>query len=121
MWRKYQVHNNQKENSIMNRFEDFISSGTMTIIVLILGVTIILGSLFGGLMVNKEVAIKAAQIQGFTNIKVLDKAWFFIPLRGGDRGDSARFLVEATNPAGATVQFYVFSGWLFKGATIRTW
>lgn len=30
---------------------------------------------------------------------VKEKAWFFIPLRGGDEGDAERFRAEAVNPA----------------------
>jgi len=77
-------------------------------------------NLFGGIVVKDEVAIRCLEIQGYSHIQVLDKAWFAIPIRGGDRGDAARFHMRATNPTGQQVEVYVFSGWLFKGATIRT-
>jgi hypothetical protein len=92
-----------------------------SVIWVIIFIILIVPLMSTGILVGQSVAIKAAEIQGFSDIKILEKAWFFIPLRGGDRGDSARFKVEATNPIGEKVTFYVFSGWLFKGATIRTW
>ena len=32
--------------------------------------------------------------------------------------DNARFTIQATNPAGNLVVFYVYSGWPWKAATI---
>lgn len=76
--------------------------------------------MFRGIMVNDDTARLAATIQGYSNVKVVDHSWFAVGLRGCSGGDAARFTVKATNLAGKDVQFYVCSGWLFKGATIRT-
>jgi len=90
------------------------------VVMIIAAILLISFGLFSGTMVNEKVAVNCLEVQGYSDIKVIDHAWFFIPFRGGDRGDSARFHMRAVNPAGKEVDVYVFSGWLFKGATIRT-
>ena len=73
-----------------------------------------------GSFVNEETAIRALETQGFSEIKVTDHAWFAIGFRGGDKNDAARFTATAKNPAGKQVTVYVFAGWPFKGATVRS-
>lgn len=106
----------QGDKPTMNIGPDYRVFTAVAVIMAVL----ILSTLFGGIFVKDQVATKCLEVQGYSNIQVLDKAWFFIPMRGGDRGDSARFHLKATNPTGQEVELYVFSGWLFKGATIRT-
>lgn len=82
---------------------------------------LILFIIFGrGLAVKEQTAIKAMNDQGFKNVQVIDHSWFFIGWRGGSDDDVARFTVKATNPAGEEVTMHVFSGWPFKGATVRS-
>jgi len=95
-----------------------ISSAEVVIAVLIIAMLFV--GIFGGMFVSEQVAIKALDDQGYSNIKITHHAWFLISLRGGDKRDAARFTAVATNPAGKTVTIYVFTGWLFKGATIRS-
>ena len=73
-----------------------------------------------GLLVPESKAVRALETQGFSEVKITDRSWFLIGVRGGDKSDCVRFTATAKNPAGKTVQVYVFSGWPFKGATIRT-
>jgi hypothetical protein len=73
-----------------------------------------------GLLANEDTARHALEINGFSNIEIVDRAWFAVGFRGGDRSDAARFTATATNPAGKKVTVYVFVGWPFKGGTIRT-
>lgn len=73
-----------------------------------------------GCTVNEQVAIKALETSGFSDIKIVDHSWFAIGVRGGGSRDAARFTAEATNPVGKRVTVEVFTGWLFKGATIRS-
>jgi len=73
-----------------------------------------------GLFVDQSVAVKALENQGFSNITIIEKDWLFVGFKGCDASDSARFPVIATNPLGKRVEVMVCSGWLFKGATIRT-
>lgn len=73
-----------------------------------------------GLLVKESKAVRALETQGFSEITITDRAWFMVSMRGGDKSDCVRFTATATNPAGKRVRVYVFSGWLFKGATIRT-
>lgn len=73
-----------------------------------------------GAFVDKSVAERALETQGYSNVKIIDHSWFAVGLRGCDEKDAARFTATATNPAGREVQLYVCTGWLFKGATIRT-
>lgn len=73
-----------------------------------------------GRMVPESKAVTTLETQGFTNVKIVDRDVYFITWKGGDKSDSVRFTARAINPAGKEVTVYVFSGWLFKGATIRT-
>ena len=73
-----------------------------------------------GIYVDDRVAVKALTDLGFSDIVVLEKDVWFVAMKGGSESDAARFTCEATNPAGKRVTIYVFSGWLFKGATVRS-
>ena len=73
-----------------------------------------------GIFVNEDVATRALETQGFSEIQIVDKDWLFVSLRGGGREDAVRFTAIATNPVGKQVKVFVFAGWPFKGATIRT-
>lgn len=75
---------------------------------------------FCGFLVPEKKATKELEVQGYSNITIIDRDWFFIPLRGGAPDDLVRFEAEATNPAGKNVVVVVYSGWPFKGATIRS-
>lgn len=83
-------------------------------------VAIVPAALLGGTLIDEDVAVHALETQGFTGVKVIDKAWFAVGLRGCDKNDSVRFTASATNPAGKEVQLYVCGG-IFKGATVRTY
>jgi len=76
--------------------------------------------LFRGALVADSSAIKALDDAGYSNVVVQDRAYFAIAIRGGSKGDAARFTCKATNPAGKEVVIYVFVGWPFKGATVRS-
>lgn len=73
-----------------------------------------------GCMVSEDVAVRALETNGFSDIKITDHDYFALVLRGGSTDDAARFTAEATNPVGKRVTVEVYTGWLFKGATIRT-
>jgi hypothetical protein len=76
--------------------------------------------MFRGILVNDDIAYRSAEVQGYSNVRVLDHSWFAVGFRGCSSHDAARFTLKATNSAGKDTQFYVCSGWLFKAATIRT-
>lgn len=91
------------------------------IALVIIGVLVfIAGGCFGGAFVSDDVAIKALRTQGYSNIKIVEKNWFLPGLTGCDSRDAVQFKVKAKNPVGNNVEVLVCSGWLFKGATIRT-
>lgn len=73
-----------------------------------------------GFLVNDDIAVRALETAGYTDVQITEKAWFAIGFRGGEDSDAARFTAKAKNPSGKEVTVYVFSGWLFKGATIRS-
>ncbi|KKP80380.1 MAG: hypothetical protein A2271_04865 [Candidatus Moranbacteria bacterium RIFOXYA12_FULL_35_19] len=104
----------------MKSLQNIKGEGGIEFIIIILFVAISIVLSCRGILVDKNVAIRAVETQGFSNIKVIDHAWFAVGLRGCSSKDAARFTVKATNPAGKEVECYVCSGWLFKGATIRT-
>ncbi len=92
-------------------------------IVSFLGI-LVTGVLFLGiggtaLFIPESKAVHALETQGFSEIRITEKSWLLIGLRGGDKSDSVRFTAKAKNPVGKEVEVYVFAGY-FKGATIRT-
>ena len=87
-------------------------------------IAILISSLFvclfpTGIWVPESRAVTALETQGFSDIRVTDKDIWFVGWKGG-HNDSVRFTASATNPIGKRVTVYVFAGWPFKGATIRT-
>jgi hypothetical protein len=93
-------------------------SGESSLIIAIIIFAIL--SIFRGELVDSSEAVRALQTQGYSEIKITDKAVAFVGLRGGDRGDAAMFTAHAKNPIGRDVTVYVCVGWPFKGATVRT-
>jgi len=79
-----------------------------------------LGIMCTGSLVDDSIAIKALEVQGFSNITIVEKDWLFVSFKGGGQDDSVKFITTATNPSGENVTVAVFAGWPFKGATIRT-
>jgi hypothetical protein len=75
---------------------------------------------FSGYLISKEKAVTALTTQGFSDVRVIKRNCSFIKMRGGSSDDDVRFTVEAVNPAGKKVTIYVFAGWPFKSATVRT-
>lgn len=73
-----------------------------------------------GLFVSDSKAIKQLEVEGYTKIQIVDRAWFLVSFRGGGYGDVARFEAKAVNPVGKEVSVFVYSGWPFKGATVRS-
>ncbi len=73
-----------------------------------------------GFLVSESAARKALEDQGYQEVTITHHAYWFVPFRGGDQGDAARFTAEAKNSAGKKVTIYVFVGWPLKGATIRS-
>jgi hypothetical protein len=73
-----------------------------------------------GFMVDKNQAIRAATNLGFTDVKIEDRAIFFLEWRGCSKSDDAGFTVTGKNSQGQRVTILVCVGWPFKGATVRT-
>ncbi|MDO8492156.1 MAG: hypothetical protein Q7S34_00755 [bacterium] len=73
-----------------------------------------------GKWVSQDIAIRALEKQGYTNVQITEHNWFLVGFSGCDDSDVARFKARATNPVGKKVEVFVCTGWLFKGATIRT-
>ncbi|MEA2098335.1 MAG: hypothetical protein U9P70_04675 [Patescibacteria group bacterium] len=92
------------------------TNGIAVIVIVIVFVFLIGGR---GMLVDKQVAINTMEAQGFTDVKITDKAWFLVEFRGCGSDDTVRFEVTATNPNGQRVDCLVCADWPFKGATIR--
>ena len=75
--------------------------------------------LFQGYLVDESTAIRAAEAQGYRNIRIVNERRFLA--WGCGRGDAARFDLKVINHIDKEVQIYVCVGALGKGATIRTW
>lgn len=72
-----------------------------------------------GVFASEDAAITALEAQGYSDIQIVDHAWFAVGFRGCDEKDAARFTAKATNPAGKAAEVYVCTGVIFKGGTIR--
>ncbi len=96
----------------------FFSIIGLVLVVLLLGVLV--GIIPVGMFVPESRAIRALETQGYSQVEITHKAVYFIGWRGGDKCDKVRFTAKAINPIGKEVTVYVFSGWLLKGCTIRT-
>ena len=89
----------------------------------ILGVTIIVALVLwmvgvSGCFVSEAKAVRALRASGFVDIKITNRSWFLLSLRGCGEGDSVRFTATATDPRGEKVDVYLCAG-LLKGATVR--
>lgn len=104
----------------MKRENGFTLIELMIIVAIVSIVAALLLKGFPGAFVKNEKAIRALEANGFFKIEIIDHSWFLVGYRGCDKSDVARFTAKATNPAGKEVQLYVCTGWIFKGATIRT-
>lgn len=76
--------------------------------------------IFGGIFVGNDIAEETMKNNGFSDIKIIEKQWFFVGFRGCAGGDNAKFIVKAINSRNQPVELYVCAGWPFKGATIRS-
>lgn len=92
---------------------------TELLLVIVIVVALFL-SVLRGALVSENTAVRALEKQGYSNVKIIDHDWVLIGLRGCDGHDAAKFTAEVTNPAGKNTEVFVCTGWLFKGATIRT-
>ncbi len=106
----------RREGGRKDFFVTLLSSASL----IICAIALIIIFFCGGLFVSENKALTALQTNGFTEVKIIDHDWFLIFLRGGDARDNARFKATALNPRNERVTVYVFAGWPFKGATIRT-
>ncbi len=95
--------------------ENIITIIMVGIALIVFGFLMVAGSL-----VNESVASEALQKLGFTDINITKKDWFLVGFKGCGEGDSVKFSAIAKNPRNQTVEVYVCSGWLFKGATVRS-
>jgi len=71
-----------------------------------------------GIFISDSHAIHALEVQGYSDVRIISHSNFFF--LGGSTGDAAKFVAKAKNPAGQEVTVWVFSGYPFKGCTIRT-
>lgn len=96
------------------------SEKLITFLIVLIIITLIGLSMGSGILVDESVAIVALDKQGFSEIKIVEKNWFLVGLRGCGNSDAAKFTAIAKNPRNETVDVFVCVGWPFKGATIRT-
>ncbi len=73
-----------------------------------------------GAFVGEGRAIQVLQAQGYSNIQIMDQAWFAVGNQGCDWDDAALFTVQATDSAGKPAEVYVCTGVFSDRSTIRT-
>lgn len=98
----------------------FISENLKITMILSFGICFILLMFSRGIFVKENVAIKSLEKQGYSNVEVTKRGWFFVGFSGCDMNDASKITTNATNPAGKQIEIFVCTGWPFKGATIRT-
>ena len=95
------------------------NSNSKPAVILILAFVLILIMFGTGIFASKDVAVRALEAQGYSDIQIVDHAWFAVGLRGCDEKDAARFTAKVINPAGKPAEVYVCTGVIFKGGTVR--
>lgn len=92
------------------------------IVILLVFITVGIGPCAGvtGCVDTNGRVMKAAQSNGFTDIKVDDCHFFFTSWRGCSKSDTFACDVSAKNVNGQPVDLLVCEGLIFKGSTIRT-
>lgn len=89
------------------------------VILILVFLLFLIGKGIFAIATNEDVAVRALEAQGYSNIQIVDRAWFEVGFRGCGFGDSVRFTAKVTNPAGKPAEVYVCTGVIFKGGTIR--
>ena len=102
----------------MSRYDS--SMPGLVIFYLIFALVLFFFGIFRGTFANQDVAVRTLEVQGYSNIQIVDHTWFAVGLRGCDNNDASRFTAKATNPTGKPVEVLVCTGAFFKGGTIRT-
>ena len=90
------------------------------VLTLIFFLVMVFFGIFRGIFASEDLAIRALEKRGYSNIQITDHKWFCVGLRGADTQDAAMFEATATNPVGEEVEVYVCRGWPFKGGTVRS-
>lgn len=72
-----------------------------------------------GEMVDEDRAVKTAEANGFTQVRVAKQHGLAPGLYGCAKDDAVAFDVEGTNVAGKRAQMTVCCGLVLKGCTIR--
>lgn len=106
----------------MRRRRNGSVTGTgLGLVILVLIIALVAVAAFSrGFIVDENVAVRALETQGFSNIEITGKNWVVPFLVGCDKNDAVRFTARAKNSLGKTVDVMVCAGWPFKGATVRT-
>lgn len=79
--------------------------------------TLLLGC---GAMVDDADVIRAANDQGYTDVRITDRHFIAPEFFGGGKNDDIAVEARAKNPLGKEVRIIISGGLLFKGYTIRT-
>ena len=95
-------------------------NGDVSTVGLLLSLLFIFGVNCRGIFVDRAVARRALETQGYSDVQILRRHEAFMGCQGCSGHDAARFDAHARNPAGKRVSLYVCVGWPFKGATVRS-
>lgn len=68
--------------------------------------------------IEPDAAVRALEAQGFVEIELKEKTYWWVSFRGCGSSDSVKFEFAAYNVRGNPVNVIVCDGW-FKGATVR--
>ena len=93
---------------------------TLVEILIVLAIVGILLTSIRGVFASQDVAVRALEKQGYSNVRIINHGWLFVGFRGCSETDAAKFDAVAVNYAGKKTKVFVCMGWPLKGATIRT-
>ena len=72
-----------------------------------------------GSLANEDKAVSLLEVQGFSDVRLLERNNFFAPFHGCSKDDTTHYVFAATNVAGRQVHVQVCQGWPLRGPHIR--
>jgi len=104
-------HGKKKEAQTMDGFGRVMLNLIWIVILVLLTVR--------GSCTRNEDAVYTAEVEGYSEVIVLDRDWFMVGFRGCDVEDAAKFEIKAVNVKGVKVEIIVCMGYPFKAGTVR--
>ncbi len=90
-------------------------------VVLLLIAILVGGPMCQGALIHNDIATRALEEGGYSNVEVISKDIWWIGCSGGHEDDAVLFHCRALNPNNVSVEVDVYASyWPWSSATIRT-